>query len=206
MDGKSTKFVGVNFVVYIVSFFDYNNYMIDRVFWDIDETLIHTEMRPFEEGWNDVEFKLDGDSYYTKIRPCSTDLVTFSRNLVGAENVYILTTSTRDYAREINRIAGWDFAHDHIFSREDLHEHRYTTAYGGYTTMENKSISSPNNVIIDNLPTRENWNKMAFIGIDSERYFKVPDYWGADFPDDKFLIEDIKEFLTKLHSNGEDDA
>jgi hypothetical protein len=174
--------------------------MIDRVFWDIDETLIHTEMRPFGEGYNDVEFKLDGVSYYTKIRPCSSELVAFSRDLVGADNVYILTTSTRDYAREINRITGWNFAHDHIFSREDLYEHRCSTAYGGSAFVQNEKVASANNVIIDNMPSGQNWGKISFIGINRERYLKIDDYYGVDFADCTF-VEDVKEFLTKLHAN-----
>jgi hypothetical protein len=173
--------------------------MIDRIFWDIDETLIHTEMRSFGEGYNDVEFKLDGVSYYTKIRPCSSDLVTFSRNLVGADNVYILTTATRAYAHEINRIAGWSFEHNHIFSREDLHEHRRSTAYGGTATVAHSHVSSQKNVLIDNLPPRDNRNKMSFIGISLPRYLKIEDYYGVDFPDCTF-VSDVKEFLLKLHN------
>jgi hypothetical protein len=170
--------------------------MIDRIFWDIDETLIHTEFMAFGPGYNDVAFKLDGSTYYTKIRPCSNELIKFSRDLVGAHNVYILTTATRDYAHEINRIAEWDFTHDHIFAREDLHEHRYGTAYGGSGTAQNSLISSPNNVLIDNLPYRENWNKMSFIGIDAEQYLKIDDYFGVDFPDCPF-VDDVKEFLLR---------
>lgn len=64
--------------------------MIDRVFWDIDETLIHTETRPFGEGFGDVPLVLSDYTYYTKIRPCSMQIVEFSRRLVGHSNVYIL--------------------------------------------------------------------------------------------------------------------
>lgn len=175
--------------------------MIDRIFWDIDETLIHTEVRPFGPGYNDVPFELEDSTYYTKIRPCSLSLIQFSVNLVGKDNVYILTTATRDYAREINRIAGWGFENDHIFSREDLHANRYSVGYGGSATMAHKEVSSPKNVLIDNLPPRENAAKMSFIGIGYERYLKIVDYYGVDFPDCTFE-EDVKEFLLK-HQNGD---
>lgn len=174
--------------------------MIDRVFWDIDETLIHTETRCFGEGFGDVPFVIGGSTYYTKIRPCSMQLVEFSRQLVGHANVYILTTATREYAREVNRLAGWNFPHSHIFAREDLHEHRYSMAYGGYTTVANREVSSRNNVLIDNLPARENWNKMSFIGIAQDRYLKIDDYYGVDFPNCTF-IEDVEQFLLNLHNN-----
>lgn len=173
--------------------------MIDRVFWDIDETLIHTETRPFGEGYGDVEFELDGGTYYTKIRPCSNDLIKFSRDLVGTENVYILTTATRDYALEINRIAGWGFKECNIFAREDLHLNRYSIGYGGVATMANTKISSPKNVLIDNLPPRENFNKMCYIGIDCNRYLKIEDYYAVEYANCKFE-SDVKEFLLKLHN------
>lgn len=177
--------------------------MIKRIFWDIDETLIHTSLGKFEEGYNDVEFTLPDDpyTYYTVIRPCSHDLIKFSRNLVGAENVCILTTSTPDYAREINRIAGWEFPHNQIYTRDDLHEHRYSTAYGGYTTLANKEVSDPNNVLIDNLPIRENANKCSFIGIDSDRYLRIRDYYGTNYPDCSFE-QDVREFLKNTHHDA----
>jgi hypothetical protein len=175
--------------------------MIDRVFWDIDETLIHTETRPFGPGYNDVAFELDDSTYYTKIRPCSNELVNFSRNLVGSNNVYILTTATRDYAHEINRIAGWGFEHNHIFSREDLYEHRYNIGYGSTVTAQHKTVSSQNNVLIDNLPHRVNFNKMCFIGINHTRYLEIDDYYGVEYSDSTFM-NDVKEFLTNLHTNG----
>lgn len=177
--------------------------MIRRIFWDIDETLIHTEMHSFGEGYDERAFNLpdDGFTYYTIIRPCSKNLIEFSRNLVGFDNVYILTTATRDYAREINRLAGWEFPHEQIFSREDLHEHRYSTAYGGSATAANRTVADPNNVLIDNLPCRENWNKCSFIGInDRNRYLHISDYYGVNYPDDSFP-QDVQKFLTRLHND-----
>lgn len=74
-------------------------------------------------------------------------------------------------------------------------------AYGGYTTVANREVSSPNNVLIDNLPARENWNKMSFIGINTERYLKIYDYYAVDYPDCTF-VEDVEEFLLNLHNDN----
>ena len=131
--------------------------MINKLFWDIDETLIHTSLSAFEEGSKFKEFTLPDSAikYYTIIRPCSKSLIEYSRDLVGKNNVYILTTSTHDYANEINRLAGWGFESDHILTREDINEHRYATAYGSSTSVPHE-LADKNNVLIDNLPPRYN--------------------------------------------------
>lgn len=173
--------------------------MIKRIFWDIDETLIHTEVGSFGEGYDEKHFILPDDphDYYTVIRPSSHSLIRFSRELVGKDNVYILTTSTRDYAERINELADWGFPTSQIFAREDLHEHRYS----GSATSSNRAIADPNNVLIDNLPIRHNQNKCSFIGlVDSDRYLRVDDYYGINFPNETFE-EDAKEFLTQLHND-----
>jgi hypothetical protein len=173
--------------------------MIKNIFWDIDETLIHTETRSFGRGYNDVKFELDGFPYYTVIRPCSNSLIEFSREMVGKDNVYILTTATTDYAREINRIAGWNFEHDHIIAREDISNHKYTLPYGGKSISRHK-VADVNNVLIDNLPIRDNYDKVDLIGIvDRDRYFKIRDYYGVNFPNDSF-DSDVREFLTQKNN------
>ena len=133
-------------------------------------------------------------TYYTIIRPCSAELIQYSRDLVGKDNVYILTASTHDYANEVNRLADWGFDTDHILTREVIAEHRYATAYGSSTAVPHK-LSDPNNVLIDNLPSRYNENKMILIGIKSDRYLQIRDYYGVDYSDESFQ-EDVMEFLT----------
>jgi hypothetical protein len=102
--------------------------------------------------------------------------------LVGHENVFILTTSTRPYARSVNVAGGFGFRDDQIFSREDIEKHYIHDAYVGC------SHAHEDNVLIDNLPSRENENKIRFVGIhDMHRYIKVRDYYGVNFPDETWL-------------------
>lgn len=177
--------------------------MINRIYWDIDETLIHTSMRPPNQEHIILDLD-DGGLYYTIVRPCSKDLIQFSRDLVGEDRVHILTTATRDYALEVNRLAGWGFKPDDIFAREDQAKHRrgFSTAYSGYYTEVDPHIyAHKDNVLIDNLPRRENQTKINFIGIgktEDTNYFKIRDYYGVNFPDDTFE-EDVKNFLTERH-------
>lgn len=184
---------------------DETKQMIEKIFWDIDETLIHTSIRPFEKGTKYEHFVLPDDStdYYTIIRSCSHKLIEYSRNLVGKDNVFILTSSTHDYANEVNRLAGWGFETDRIITREDIDNHRYATAYGSSTTVPHK-LANTNNVLIDNLPPRYNEAKMILIGIKVDNYLQIRDYYGVNFSDETFE-EDVMEFLTDKMSETTED-
>lgn len=169
--------------------------MINKIFWDIDETLIHTEL--YKPNQSHVVLSLSDRNYYTIIRPCSKRLVEFSRNLVGGENVFILTTATRDYAHEVNRLAGWEFPHNQILAREDINNYRYKLAYGGEGVLP-FSVANRDNVLIDNLSPRSNPTKMDLIGITEDRYLKIEDYYGVDFPNDPFE-DQVMKFLNEKH-------
>jgi hypothetical protein len=176
--------------------------MINRIYWDIDETLIHTTMRPPNQEHIVLALN-DGGMYYTILRPCAKRLIEFSRELVGAARVHILTTATRDYAQEVNRLAGWGFKNDDIFAREDQasHSRNFPTAYGRYHSEIDPHIyAHKDNVLIDNLPRRENQVKIDFIGIgktENTNYLKIDDYYGVEFSDrfDSAFEQDVKNFL-----------
>jgi len=171
--------------------------MIKSIYWDIDETLIHSSIK--DPNQNHLEILLaDNDRYYTIVRPCAQRIIDFSRNLVGRENVFILTAATTDYVRAINEKAGWGFPNEQIFAREDQEKYSYHGAYGG-TQYVDSSQAHPDNVLIDNLHPRHNEGKIAFLGIWKtchENYLQVRDYWGVNFSDDPFE-EDVKEFLIE---------
>lgn len=173
--------------------------MINQLYWDIDNTLIFTDVHaPNQEH---VVFEIDGDSYYTIIRPCAKRLIEFSRELVGKDNVYILTTSTNEYANHVNRLGEFGFDPDHILAREYIRSHHYPIAYGGEATVASDHANI-NNVLIDNLPPRYNESKTSLIGIarkTQDRYFKCLDYYGVNFPNDSFE-EDVKEWLSIIHN------
>lgn len=176
--------------------------MIKRIFWDIDECLIHTSVNS-DPGQACLKFALDADlnTYYTIVRPSALEVIEYSRTLVGADNVYILTTSTRDYASEISRLAGWNFTNDRILTRETLKDHIFPLAYGSRTTLPHKTLSHAANVLIDNLPPRENDSKIRLIGIDYSRYFKVRDYYGVDIADAEWK-EAVLKFLNIKHTES----
>lgn len=172
--------------------------MIKHIFHDIDNCHIFSDIHPPDQ--EHISFEIEGDIYYTIIRPCAKRLIEFSRQLVGPENVFILTTSTRDYAEKVNELALFGFRNDQILAREDIQSRYYPTAYGGSTTIP-LEMADPNNVLIDNLPPRYNESKISMIGISRNyeaQYFQCQDYYGVNFSGDPFE-EDVKEFLTNLH-------
>ncbi len=176
--------------------------MIKRIFFDLDETLLHTviDNHPNQQCYTHTS----GEPYFTIFRPDALDLIAYARELVGKENVYILTAATRAYAHELNDAGEFEFDHDHIFAREDLerYAHIVQLAYGSDTIYAtNKDISDPENVLIDNLPERHNEGKCSFIGMrDVSRYIKVRDYYGVN---GSWVAEEtaqIKNDIQKLYN------
>jgi hypothetical protein len=149
------------------------------------------------EGEKYVEFILGEDmhTYRTLIRPCAKALFEYYNSVVGKENVYILTTATRDYAETLNRLGEFGLDNDHIYTREDIQQYSISHGYGGEGTLP-MPIADKDNVLIDNLPPRYNYNKMDMMGIVTKNYHQTPEYYGSNFHEQDFL-DDIKEFIKQ---------
>jgi hypothetical protein len=170
--------------------------MIKRIFQDLDECILHTLVNtPPYEGEKYVEYTLGKDTliYRTVIRPCAKELFEYYNSVVGKDNVYILTTATRDYAHELNRLGEFGLNEDHILSREDIQQYRVSIGWGGEGAAPSP-IADPNNVLIDNLPPRDNWAKMDMMGIVTKNYCQTPEYYGTNLSYDNFLAG-VKEFI-----------
>lgn len=165
--------------------------MISRIFFDLDETLLHTQVNHDPEQECSVH-KFDHPSnitYYTIMRPCAVSLIKFARLLIGKENVYVLTASTKEYARLMNKIGHLGFDHSHIISRETIDDHNWRG--------ECHHLANPLNVLIDNLPFSLNTSKTSIMNVLESRYIHVNDYYGVNFASDQFE-ENIKAILTNL--------
>lgn len=171
-----------------------------RAFYDLDESIISSSTR--EPKQKHHRFALEnGGIYYTIIRPCAKEIINYGRTLFGLNNVYILTSATKDYALEINRLGEFGFPDSHVFAREDLAAHYYPTAYGGGSNLPHE-LASVDNLLVDNLPPRENTEKIAFLGIWKtldENYLKVQDYYG-DNSTDALFAEKVIQFLDQRHA------
>ena len=171
--------------------------MIKRIFQDIDECILHTVINthPHETY---VEFTLPNDRnvYKTFIRPCANDLFEYYNSVVGKENVYILTSATRDYAETLNRLGQFGLDNDHIFSREDISKYSHSSAWSGESHQMKHPLAHKNNVLIDNLPWRYNTSKTNLMNIFKDNYHQTPEYYGENYPDDTFF-DDIKGFIQE---------
>jgi len=170
-----------------------------KIFWDIDETLIHTRTFKSSVYDEDFKFRLMGQTYYTCVRPCSKGLIDFSRQLVGKNNVFILTAATARYAQYINEKAGWGFDKNQILTRETMEKYstKVVAMYGdSFTDVSPHPLADIDNVLIDNLPSRVNTEKIALLGLinPNKNYYEVTDYYGDDSTEVQFEA-DVKNFL-----------
>lgn len=175
--------------------------MITRIFFDLDECLLHSEYggrKPEQECFSFADDEYPDRFYHTIFNPLSYPVLDHARKLVGADSVYVLTSSIRWYAQKVCAAGNFGFRPEQIFTREDLHEHRVAGAYGASIQIPHP-LAHANNVLIDNLPPRYNQDKMSFLGMmNSLRYIQVRDYYGVNFPDDCFA-DDIIERLNQIH-------
>jgi hypothetical protein len=169
----------------------------NKIFFDLDETLIHTCASNPEQ--DHIFFYLDGDEelYQTIIRPCAKSLIKFAQQSVGEKNVYILTASVQEYAEKINELGELGVLKEKIIAREKIQGNYSRVAWGGGCTLPMEGVANENNILIDNLPPRYNEDKIQLIGISKTyltNYLQVRDYWGVNFPNDPFENE-VKEFI-----------
>jgi len=173
--------------------------MITRIWWDLDETLSSTLLfRDGDEPFQfDFAFKLDPDIYHVKVNPSSYKLLEFSRNLIGPENVWMLTSATRDYALTINSHAPFGFPPNQIVAREELRkiveEQKWNPDY-------KNPYKDQHSVLIDNLSPRYNEEKLICLGIKLDtldRYCKVDDYYGMPI---EGFEEEVVEYLNRKYN------
>jgi len=173
--------------------------MINKIFWDIDETLIHSRLTPSTRYVHNINFRLKHEKFYTCVRPCSKTLIDYSRSLVGSENVHILTAATFDYAKKISALADWGFSDENIFSRETMNKYstEISSLYGTERIVSRHPFANKNNVLIDNLIPSWNFEKITLMGINPQtHYLKVEDYMG-DNTDEDIFADIVKHFLNE---------
>lgn len=170
--------------------------MLNKIFIDLDETLIFGDASLRNPPNCDFTVVLEHGCYDIRVRPSAHDVINLARSYVGVDNVYLLTIATREYATEVSIGANFGFTPDKIFSREDINKTSFSTLYGGRHCGASGKIAHCDNVLIDNLPARENEKKMIYIGIKPDRYLNITPYYGTNFKDDDFYVS-VEEFLLQ---------
>jgi hypothetical protein len=183
--------------------------MIKRIFQDLDECILHTLVNTIPTQ-DYVEFTLGEDkhTYRSIIRPCAKKLFAYYNKIVGKENVYILTTATRDYAEALNRLGEFGLNPDHILTREDIVKYSYKGAWSNDSTTIEHPLADKDNILIDNLQWKYNMSKLLFLGINVDNYYKTEEYYGVSFYDDPKeanFLKGIKKFISKIHNSAATD-
>lgn len=169
--------------------------MINRIYWDLDETLISAYyFGGGEEFPYDVGISVEGDIYHIKINPFAWKVLNFSRNLVGPENVWLLTQGVRDYAHSAIRVCDLKFPTEQVLAREDI---KHLAPRVMFDPEFENPYKHKHNVLIDNLPPRYNEDKMAILGIDQDRYHRVDDFYGIV---NEYFEENVISFLKEKYN------
>ncbi len=105
----------------------------NKLFWDLDETMVHTLVADNEdhadklidmygEHWKGTKIKIRHDGWYVSfLRNSTQKLLEFSRELLGKDNVYMLSVGTLDYIAWANVLIGLGFdPNTNLFGREDI--------------------------------------------------------------------------------------
>lgn len=174
-----------------------------KVYVDLDECLINSQYKDRRTIINE-EFEywvwslgdFDNVNYYgsveeiiTYLRPYAMDFLTELRNIFGAENVFMLTTSTENYALQINQHFGMGFTPLQIYTRE------YFT--GLNRTQKKKEETTP--ILIDNQYRYEKnaRRKIIFLGGEVDYYrveeFIVWDGLGEEYSEHEGVFKSILE-------------
>jgi hypothetical protein len=160
-----------------------------KLFWDIDETLIHSRTYIHEKYKHTIIVDVYDELYYTCVRPCAKYVIDYSREVFGADNVYILTAAAELYAQRINKQAGWGFPDSYIIGRETTERYciKMPSLYGSQTLVTEHPLANKNNLLIDNLRPEWNTEKTSLMLINPQKnYLTVEEYRGNNLDDDIF--------------------
>jgi hypothetical protein len=184
--------------------------MTKRIFWDLDETLIHTLFASshekdadsfidtYGEHWAHVKFCDDNHWYVTFLRKQTREWLVFSRQLTGNENVFMLTFGMNWYARKINDLLNLGFPEEQIFAREHIRDYE----------KHSPQFKDSYNILIDDREYFEHrgmgrHGKVNFLNsLPESQFINIEEFtvWNREDPDDYLdqLKNEIKECYEKI--------
>lgn len=170
--------------------------MRDVIFFDMDETLLHTmpvyNDEEYEWLWNDLreEYRLSGklvlgehETYLSALRPSAERLIKTAVDLVGYDNVHILTFGTNDYARLV--LDRLELKFSKIFGREDIKGIHPDFVEANCILIDNESYSYHSSI--------QDTNKLVFLnGLSPFKYVKIRPFMANIYKSDS------EEYLSEL--------
>lgn len=182
---------------------DYDECMAHSIFAD-NEKHADQLIDMYGEHWRGEKFYVTPSAwdmsnnkiewYATFKRSWTDDLIKFSRELVGHDNVYILTASVGDYIRwcNVKLELGFD-PNSNIFSREDIQ-----------SIKTNPKFVDTHNILVDNLPYFEHckggYTKCQFLNnLPKEHFIQVDEFevWTEKIGYQIDYFEDLKRRMIK---------
>lgn len=181
---------------------------IDTIVWDLDETLVSSQYasdinsRKFAEehygqNWDYTNLEVGkNESYVTFLRGWAQEIISFSKHLVGVDNVYILSMGTRDYVRPLNKLLNLGIKDENIYGREDI------------ATAQDERNAHPeffykNCILLDNenyaYHTDGFYNKVSFLhNLPENKFVEIPDFDVRFFnpKDDDDYFDILKERIV----------
>ncbi len=177
---------------------------------DADESLINSQFisspssktfmeETYGEIWPYIHIQFDWDEQYISfLRPWARELVEFSKNLVGEENVFILSTGIIDYVKEVNSRHNLGVLDQNIYGREDI------KATEKAHDFAHPAFIGKNCILIDN----ENYeyhtdgrnNKVSFLdNLPKNKFIEVPDFDVRYFnpKDDDGYLDILKDLIVR---------
>jgi hypothetical protein len=183
--------------------------MDKKLFLDYDECMAHSFYANNEAHANELidtygehfrgeKFKIRHDGWYVTFKRNWTDkLLLFSRQLLGNDNVFILTTSTGDYIRNCNIVLELGFdPNTNIFSRDEM-----------FIQNTHPKFKNTFNVLVDNMNYNDHLHgmvsKIEFLNrLPEEQYIKVVPFevWTAPISDDGDYFNELTDrIITALN-------
>jgi len=156
------------------------------IFVDLDETLIHSTYPVTRPADDAVRVRAGNEDYDVILRNGARQLLKMLRN---RGQVHMLTIATHDYALEMNNVLKLDFPTHRIFSRTHV------------ANRSAPSISAPRVYLFDNLPRRENRNKIEFLRKISTTvmYYQVSAFEG--YPAQHFSEKELTNLISRLDAD-----
>jgi len=172
--------------------------------FDVDHTMIHSLYASSEKDADEllytygeynygIKYQVRGLWYVSFLRNCTKELLSFSRQLLGNDNVYMLSTGILEYITAVNQKFELEFnPNTNIYGREDIE---------GY--FIHPKFAGKHNILIDDMDwyfhTEGRHNKVLFLdNLPYDNLLQVSNFnvnW--EDPIDDTYVSDLKERIVE---------
>lgn len=159
------------------------------IYFDLDETLISTDVQTFTTHIKTGERYLNLAynamvNYEVTLREGAVDILNYAKKL---GDIKILTVADEEYAHDIISHFKFPVEKSDVYCRQDIYLNR------GVCQLNNPGDRI---LLIDNLPIKDNQDKVKFLGGNVD-YYNIEPYYGFDDKPEKEVFPKLKKWLMK---------